>query len=776
MQDNSKFSVVSTMLRNSKVFNTVLLILIACAQLSIFADTLSNVGNDFLSNRFTRTETLVAVKSPFTLDGYSKITENKILELWMNLENTSLRVVDKRTGYIWGDVIDDTEAYNEMNDTYKSIAKSVVMLEYFDERGISNVLGSADSQVRKSWKKTNNGIIYTFNFENLQIQFSVSISLINDRIIFSLPQNTIKESGKYTIASVIFSPFLGSTISDQTYGYAFVPDGPGALIRFSKPAHYLNWFEKRVYGKDYAIENLVSVNDLRANRPNDFLREEPTVLMPVFGIVHGVKQNALFGVITSGREYSAIISYPSGILSQYNWTSAKFIYRQKYLQPTTRSGAGIQVAQKNKNKFEAMLEITFLTGNNADYVGMAKYYREHFGQKLFSKRTETRTSNDIPLFINVLASDIEKMIIGHRVIPITHTNKMKEIVNILEESGVKNIVLLIEGWQKGGLNGNKISKFGLERKSGSLEEFVIYIKDLSAKSGKKISVYFVDNVTKVTEKQINLKTEVGTNLSQSIIFEERDNKELWLYRSFYTKIDLAAKYLSLRANGLFKQGIENVAFKEFASKLYGDLKRGSEIYRNDALKIVQNTLKDISTNAEGIILFEPNDYAWQYATTFGSIPMNSSQYLFETDTVPFLQIVLSGSIEYFTPYMNNGFFSKFDVLKSIEYGAYPSFVISGLDNSSLKDTRLWDYPSTMFDDWKDKIIEIYKVINSALRYVKGAKITDRVVLKPGLVKVSYNNGYSIVVNYTKSLETIGNITVQPESFRVVYSRNGADEK
>lgn len=776
MQDNRKLSVVSTMLRNSKVFNTVLLILIACAQLSIFADTLSNVGNDFLSNRFTRTETLVAVKSPFALDGYSKITENEILELWVNLENTSLRVVDKRTGYIWGDVIDDTEAYNEMNDTYKSIAKSVVMLEYFDERGISNVLGSADSQVRKSWKKTNNGIIYTFNFENLQIQFSVSISLINDRIVFSLPQNTIKESGKYTIASVIFSPFLGSTIFNQIYGYAFVPDGPGALIRFSKPAHYLNWFEKRVYGKDYAIENLVSVNDLRANRPNDFLREEPTVLMPVFGIVHGVKQNALFGVITSGQEYSAIISYPSGILSQYNWTSAKFIYRQKYLQPTTRSGAGIQVAQKNRNKFDAMLEITFLTGNNADYVGMAKYYREHFGQKLFSKRTETRTSNDIPLFINVLASDIEKMIIGQRVIPITHTNKMKEIVSILAESGVKNIVLLIEGWQKGGLNGNKISKFGFEEKIGSLEEFVRYIKDLSAKSGKKISVYFVDNVTKVTEKQVNLKTEIGTNLSQSIIFEERDNKELWLYKSFYTKIDLAAKYLSLRTNSLFKHGMKNVAFKEFANKLYGDLKRDSEIYRNDALKIVQNTLKDISTNAEGIILFEPNDYAWQYATIFGSIPMNSSQYLFETDTVPFLQIVLSGNIEYFTPYMNNGFFSKFDVLKSIEYGAYPSFVISGLDNTSLKDTRLWDYPSTMFDDWKDKIIEIYKVINSALRYVKGAKITDRVVLKPGLVKVSYNNGYSIIVNYTEFLETIGNITVQPESFRVVYSRNGADGK
>jgi len=781
VQDNMQKSAFFNAFNTSKIFIIILLIITAFAQSITFASTLRNVGNDFLSNRFTKAESLVTVKSSFTVDGYSKIAESKTLELWMNLENTSLRVVDKRSGYIWGDVIDNTEAYNEMNDTYKSIAKSVVMLEYFDERGISNVIGSADTQVIKSCKRTNNGIECTFNFENLQIQFSASLRLNNDKIIFSLPQNTIKESGKYTIASIIFAPFLGSTISDQIYGYAFVPDGPGALIRFLKPAHYLNWFEKRVYGKDYAIENLVSVNDLRANRPNDFLRQETTVLIPVFGIVHGVKQNALFGVITSGCEYSAIVSYPSGILSQYNWTSAKFIYRQKYLQPTTRSGAGVQVAQKHRNKFDATLEIVFLTGNDADYIGMARYYRENFGKELFGEKNRSKTANtnsqsDIPLFIDVLASDIEKMIIGHHVIAITNTDKMKEIVDYLVGAGVKKIVLLIEGWQKGGLNGNRVSKFGFEKKVGSLGEFFEYTKKLSANGDKGIDVFLVDNVTKVTAKQVNLKTEVGTNLSQSIIFEERDNKELWLYKSFYTKIDLAAKYTLMRANGIFKYGMKNIALKEFANKLYGDLKRDSEIYRTDALKIVRNTLKDISRKAENVILFEPNNYAWQYASIFGSVPMNSSQYLFETDTVPFLQIVLRGSVEYFTPFMNNGFFSRLDVLKSIEYGAYPSFVISGLDNSSLKDTPLWDYPSTMFSDWKEKISEIYATINSALKYVRGAKIVERIVIKPGLVKVSYDNNYSIIVNYTKSAQSLGNFVVQPESFKVVYSKNGAGEK
>jgi len=43
---------------------------------------------------------------------------------------------------------------------------------------------------------------------------------------------------------------------------------------------------------------------------------------------------------------------------------------------------------------------------------------------------------------------------------------------------------------------------------------------------KESKLFFVDNVTKVTEKQLNIRKKVGLNLSQSIISEERDNKDL----------------------------------------------------------------------------------------------------------------------------------------------------------------------------------------------------------------------------------------------------------
>ena len=129
--------------------------------------------------------------------------------------------------------------------------------------------------------------------------------------------------------------------------------------------------------------------------------------------------------------------------------------------------------------------------------------------------------------------------------------------------------------------------------------------------------------------------------------------------------------------------------------------------------------------------------------------MVNSQYIYETDTVPFIQIVLKGSIDYYAPYSNMGFYSPTDILRLIEYGAYPSFILTALTNDELKYTAISDsYYSTFFEDWFDVIVSTYFTINEALSKVEGKQIIDRKVLKEGIVKVDYEGDVSIIVNYT----------------------------
>jgi hypothetical protein len=165
--------------------------------------------------------------------------------------------------------------------------------------------------------------------------------------------------------------------------------------------------------------------------------------------------------------------------------------------------------------------------------------------------------------------------------------------------------------------------------------------------------------------------------------------------------------------------------------------------------------------------FNPNQYLWNNTSEYFDIPMVNSQYLYETDTVPFLQIVLKGNIDYYAPYANQGFYSTNSILKMIEYGAYPSFVVTESLNYELTDTPQVDRFTVNFDDWKSSIINIYQKINEALLPVEGAKIIDHKVMVPGIVRVSYDNGINLYVNYTAEDSVVENETIPAHGFSVV---------
>ena len=130
-------------------------------------------------------------------------------------------------------------------------------------------------------------------------------------------------------------------------------------------------------------------------------------------------------------------------------------------------------------------------------------------------------------------------------------------------------------------------------------------------------------------------------------------------------------------------------------------------------------------------------------------------------------MVLRGSVDYFGPYSNQGFYSDASILKMIEYGAYQSFIVMGADNFSLNDTPLENYFSLNFNDWEDKILNVYDKVNGALSNVKGQAITGHSVEAEGVYCTSYENGVDIYVNYNEEdYVTAEGITVPAGGYTV----------
>ena len=282
------------------------------------------------SNRFTQLEPEGTKPLPeYSLEGYALVAENEKLALYLKEEIASIRVVNKESGFVWGAL--EEEDPEDLNDTWGAFAQSVVSISYMDISGAIKQIGAGYKKAQREYVYLPNGFTCKVDFgSKVGISLKATVTLEADHIRFSVDDSTIVESGENFLSSVYFMPFMGSTHEDAADGYLFVPDGSGALLRYQKAAKYLKSYSGRVYGMDYAIDTLDELNDLQSNRPVEFLKEENTVTLPVYGLTLGVDREAVFGRVVSGDAYAFINGTPAGLTVPYNWACASFLYRQVY--------------------------------------------------------------------------------------------------------------------------------------------------------------------------------------------------------------------------------------------------------------------------------------------------------------------------------------------------------------------------------------------------------------------------------------------------------------
>ena len=170
--------------------------------------------------------------------------------------------------------------------------------------------------------------------------------------------------------------------------------------------------------------------------------------------------------------------------------------------------------------------------------------------------------------------------------------------------------------------------------------------------------------------------------------------------------------------------------------------------------------------------YTPSAYLWQNAEVIYEIPSSHSGYMLFSDTVPFMQMVLKGYVDYHAGYSNFNADRQKDLLRMIEYGAYPSWIVTGQNSLELLNTASqWLYTSE-YNVWKGEMVDEYKYLAEALNPVAGARILQHKQLADGVVCVSYDNGVSIVVNYTADTFTQGSIQVEPMDFTVMDNTEG----
>ncbi|CAG9620787.1 DUF5696 domain-containing protein [Sutcliffiella rhizosphaerae] len=704
----------------------------------------------FDSNQFTQPEKENKPLPEGTLEGFTLVTENDQLALYVQEESLALKIQNKETDYIWNSGLDNSENYR-LNNTWTDMVQSAVTIDYLDRRGNLKTESILTEDSKPEIQMHENGFTAKIKFKTASIDVELSVTLEEDNIIIDVPSGGVEDGTYNKIVSMKVYPFLGAAHMDDISGYLFIPDGSGALMRFERSAYRSDTpFIGAIYGEDEGFSRPKSSED-------EFTFPAQAISVPVYGAVHGVKQNAFLTSIEEGQSYGQVLAYPSGASTDFFWVTSEYQYRFNYFQPTSKSMGGFNVYQPEKNDFNIKQKVMFLQGEEADYVGMANRYQQHLeAQQILEKNNQ----DVMDIRLEFLGGETKKGLIWNSVLPMTPLQDIPEFVDELQQNNVDNMHIVYRGWTKGGLTGTLPQKFPIERKlggKGDLEDTIALLSE------KNIPFYLHSDFTTAFDGASGFS---GSKDVAKKINSQPITKNQFGYGSNYLSPKKSLEMAKKDLVDFLDHGVTNIALETTGNKLFSDFNRGLSSSREEMINIYQELFTLYQEGESELSFYRPNNYAWEYMERYLDMPMYSSNYMFVTDTVPFLQIVLKGYVPFYANFSNFSHNPKEEVLRMIEFGAYPSFYLTSESAQLLMKTPSRGLYTSEFDIWKEEVINQYTMVKESLGTVENASISDRVVHQPGVSEVVYDNGVTIIVNYTDADVTINGQTIEATSFEV----------
>ncbi|MCA9889505.1 MAG: hypothetical protein KC546_14090, partial [Anaerolineae bacterium] len=607
-----------------------------------------------------------------------------------------------------------------------AFALSGISIEYLDNRAVDTRTSITNTNATLDVTPIDQGIAALVTFDDYGITVGMHLLLEAEGVRVELLRDQIREDNPdFRLGRVYLYPFLGATRGSSTPGYMFIPDGVGSIIRYADTTQATNMFIGRYYGADLGFIGIMPFNE-------DVTNPIP-ISFPVLGAVHGEKQNAFISVVEDGAAYGEVQVHPAGIITNFNFLYNAFIYNQTYFQATNRSGAGVTTVQRETNHFNAVVHYRFLTGDDADSIGMARSYQQYLLDRDLLRDNEDDNPN-IGIRLEFLGGDKEKVLLWDRFVPMT---TVAQIRDILERLQIPSPEVIYYGWQPYGATSMPSTSLSLEGGLGSVGDLNALAEDITS-AGGHFSLYLEPQAAYWEESGYSARND----LAMAIINEAIRSYNRY-YNYVFTLPILQDRFRSLTADLAVRLN-GGLALDSIGFMLYSDFRRDTALSRQDAIAAYRDLLAESPVR---IGMYRPNDYLFGLTQAYYDMQLGNNGYIFTSEPVPFLPTVLAGYVPYYGTALNFSSNMREDLLRQVEYGIYPSFFVTQEPTADMLNTRSsWIYTSSI-EQWGEDIRSTYAWMNDLLAPVRGQQIVAHEQLASGVYMTTYDNGERIVVNY-----------------------------
>ncbi|MBS3988064.1 MAG: hypothetical protein KGZ38_08895 [Erysipelothrix sp.] len=705
------------------------------------------LSTSVISNQFTQVET---VDVDWTInqsipDSYEKLAENQTFVLYAHPETLAFKVIDLRSGYVWHSNFDEVTEEDRLNRTWTAFAQSGVSIDVMNRNATTTRLSITRDNHNLTFNRLSNGFSADLFFPLYGLGMTINVTLDDNGVKVELPSSSIIENmpNDYKFETIHLYPFFGATKGGSVPGYLFIPDGSGALIRFNDTTKATSMFTGRYYGNDLGM--------IGGSGYDYTINPVYPLTLPVLGAVHGVHQNAYLLVVESGAQYARLRAHPAGITTQFNFIYNSFIYNESFFQAVNRAGAGVTAIQKETNDFDIIMHYRFLNGKEADYVGMASSYRNFMIDK---DQLKDLTHDEHPMEIRLefLMGEKKRFLFWDVSVPMTTFDHLNTILDDLHGEDVRGIQSILYGWQSLGASSTAPTTFKVESQLGSINTLSNINQNLLDHQGA-LQLYLDPQSAIRGARGYSQRSDLAMSITNQNIIGHHRTKV-----NYYFNLP----QMNQRLVG-FSQSIKDLPHVELAldvigNTLYSDFKRSNQMNRESMKHLIIDLFNQVD---RPMSFYAPNDYAFAYTKNYYDTPISNSGYLFTTDSVPFISLVLTGYVNLFSTPLNFSSDLMFERLRMVDYQLYPSFMITHHSTSRILLTSSnWIF-SSQYEQWSDRIIETYHWMSQLLEPVKGATIVSRFIPISGVSVVTYSNQKSLIVNYTNQSIQYQNVTVAP---------------
>lgn len=552
-------------------------------------------------------------------------------------------------------------------------------------------------------------------------------------------------NGDTRVLKVGLLEYFGAAVKSGADDYLLVPDGSGALVKTAQQAKDNSTLRFAVYGQDAALPAQEHVQH---------------ALVPAFGVKQGTSAFAV--LIEQGDALAEISADRAAGETGYHRVGAQFTITPS-AQVKTDEGIAQYVAASGYTG-SLRLCYRFLSGDNASYSGMALAMREQLIRDgVLSTRTLEK-ADGLPLTLNLIGSLPKKdgrLATAHK---LATFEQAEDLLVQMKAKGINNINLNYHGALTGGYHQKQATDAKLLTSLGGKVRFNNLFESMST---QKMQLFLAADL---------LSTNAGSPFSAGSRALGIDGEPF-----SYAKENPFADYAGppsfqrglrgldtlARASREFmlntrKASLSGYCVSDAGQMLYSNYNKAFTS-RQDAAALLSRQSESFGANRK-LMVETGNFYMLKNADVVTNLPLTSAIAQDASyETVPFVQMLLHGIADYSGQAINLADDPQTQMLRSIEYGACPSFTWS-YQNLEATDGAQEDAPAVNYADSLADAAAFYGKANQTLADLRGARITRHSMVQKNVYCTEYDSSSLIYVNYGEDEATVNGVAVPARSF------------